>query len=79
MRRSISSCSTLLPGKNVFEVGREVRAFGLDTPNIFLSALRDSGRYAGRLELPALIEDPRVRSRSREGRDYHLSCVRRTV
>lgn len=38
----------LLPGKNGFEVCREVRASGLDTPIIFLSALaQESDRVSG--------------------------------
>jgi phosphoserine phosphatase RsbU/P len=38
----------LLPGKNGFEVCREVRASGLDTPIIFLSALaQESDRISG--------------------------------
>jgi sigma-B regulation protein RsbU (phosphoserine phosphatase) len=38
----------LLPGKNGFEVCREVRACGLDTPIIFLSALaQESDRVSG--------------------------------
>ena len=46
--RSCILLDVLLPGKNGFEVCREVRASGLDTPIIFLSALaQESDRISG--------------------------------
>ena len=49
MRPSISILlDVMLPGKNGFDVCREVRASGLDTPIIFLSALtQESDRISG--------------------------------